>query len=93
MGAVEGHRAIRAAVGLAAVLAQITLGSYYVGLSIFVVPEPWMYILWLLWTTETVAVIWLAIRRTWLAPLVPVVSLIAVMLLYDYGKANLGWGA
>lgn len=93
MGAVEVHRAIRAAVGVAAVLAQIALAFYYVGLSIFVVPEPWMYILWLLWTTEMVAVIWLAIRRTRLAPLVPVVSLVAVMLMYDYGKANLGWGA
>ena len=45
-----------------------------------------------LWMVELVAVIWLAIRDTWLAPLVPIGSLVAVLLIYEYGSANLSWG-
>jgi hypothetical protein len=93
MGAVEVRHVTRAAVGMAAVFAQIALAFYYVGLPIFVVPEPAIFILWFLWTAEMVAVVWLAIRHTWFAPLVPVASFIGVMLILDYGRANLGWGA
>jgi len=39
-----------------------------------------------------VAVIWLAIRHTWLAPVVPIASIIALSLIYEFGKANRGWG-
>jgi hypothetical protein len=93
MGAVEVRNVARVVVGVAAVLAQIALAFYYVGLAIFVVPPPSIVLLGCLWVAELVAAIWLAIRHTWLAPLVPVVSFIAVMLIYEYGKANLGWGA
>jgi hypothetical protein len=93
MGVVEVRRIARAAVGVAAVIAQIALAFYYVGLPILVVPGSAIYMLWLLWAVEVVAVIWLAIRHTWFAPLVPVASFIAMMLIYEYGNANLGWGA
>jgi hypothetical protein len=93
MGAIEVRSVARLAVGVAAVLAQIALAFLYVCWAIFVVPEPAIVVLGCLWVAELVAVIWLAIRHTWLAPLVPVVSFIAVMLIYEYGKANLGWGA
>jgi hypothetical protein len=93
MGAVDVRRIARVAVGVAAVLAQVALAFYYVGLPILVVPGSAIYMLWLLWAVEVVAVIWLAIRHTWFAPLVPVASFIAMMLIYEYGNANLGWGA
>jgi hypothetical protein len=93
MGAVDVRRIARVAVGVAAVIAQIALAFYYVGLPILVVPGSAIYMLWLLWAVEVVAVIWLAIRHTWFAPLVPVASFIAMMLIYEYGNANLGWGA
>jgi len=93
MGAIEIRHVTRVAVGVAAVLVQIALAFCYVGLPIFVVPESSILILWLLWTAEMVTVIWLAIRHTWFAPLVPVASSIVVVLIYDYGNANLGWGA
>ena len=93
MREVNGHQLARVAVGVLAVLAQIALGSYYVLLPILVVTGSWIYILWLMWALEMVAVIWLAVRRTWFAPLVPIVSLVVVLLLYEYGDANLGWGA
>jgi len=90
---VSGRQLVRVAVGVLAVIAQIALGFYYVLMPILVVPESWIYILWLIWAVEMVAVIWLAVRRTWFAPLVPIVSLVAVLFLYEYGDANLGWGA
>jgi hypothetical protein len=93
MGAVDVRRIARVAVGVAAVIAQVALAFYYVGLPILVVPGSAIYMLWLLWAVEVVAVIWLAIRHTWFAPLVPVASFIAMMLIYEYGNANLGWGA
>lgn len=93
MGAVVVRRIARVAVGVAAVIAQIALAFYYVGLPLLVVPGSSIYMLWFLWAVEVVAVIWLAIRHTWFAPLVPVASFIAMMLIYDYGNANLGWGA
>jgi hypothetical protein len=93
VGVVEVRTVARVAVGVAAVLAQISLAFYYIGLAIFVVPPPSIYVLACLWVAESGAVIWLAIRRTWFAPLVPVVSFIAVILIYEYGKASLGWGA
>ena len=74
-------------------LAQVTLAFVYVGLPMFIAPEPWVLILWLAWATAMVAVIWLAIRHTWFAPLVPIASLIAWTLLYAYAGGNLGWGA
>ena len=40
MGAIEIRHVTRVAVGVAAVLAQIALAFYYVGLPIFVVPSP-----------------------------------------------------
>jgi hypothetical protein len=78
---------------VAAVLAQFALAFYYVGLPILVVPGSAAIILLLLWVVEMVAVIWLAIRHGWFAPLVPLASWLAVLLIYDYGNANLGWGA
>ena len=93
MDSVDVRGIARVAVGVAAVIAQIALAFYYVGLAILVVPGSSIYFLWLLWAVEVVAVIWLAIRHTWFAPLVPVASFIAMMLIYDYGNANLGWGA
>jgi hypothetical protein len=93
MGAVDVRRIARVAVGVAAVIAQVALAFYYVGLPILVVPGSAIYMLWLLWAVEVVAVIWLAIRHTWFAPLVPVASFITMMLIYEYGNANLGWGA
>jgi len=84
---------VRVAVRVAAVLAQIALAFYYVGLPILVVPGSAPIALLLLWAVELAAVIWLAIRHTWIAPLVPVASFIAVKLIYAYGDANLGWGA
>jgi hypothetical protein len=96
MGNVSGRQLARAAVGVVAVLAQIAqiaLAFYYVGLPLLVVPGSAIYALWLLWAVQLVAVIWLAIRHTWIAPLVPVASFIAVKLIYAYGNANLGWGA
>jgi hypothetical protein len=89
----RSHHLARVVVGVVAVLAQLALAFYYVGLSILAVPEPWWRVLWVAWAAELVAVIWLAIRHTWFAPLVPAVSLVAVVLAYSYGDANLGWGA
>jgi|GEM_PF-7048521 len=92
MGDAKSHHVVRAAVGSAAVLAQLALAFYYVGLPMLVVPDDWIRVLWVVWLVEVIAVIWLAIRHTWFAPLVPIASLIAVRLIYDYGNANLGWG-
>jgi hypothetical protein len=83
----------RVAVGVVAVLAQLALAFFYVGLPILVVPVPGMLFLWLLWVIQVVLVIWLAIRHTWYAPLVPLASFVMVMLMLEYGRANLGWGA
>ena len=93
MGAVEVRHVARVAVGVAAVLAQIALTLFYAGWSLFVVPPPVILILLFLLLTGLVAVIWLAIRDTWLAPIVPIASIIALSLIYELGKANLGWGA
>jgi hypothetical protein len=92
MREVSGHQLARVAVGVLAVLAQVGLGFYYVLLPILMVPGSWVYILWLIWAVEMVVVIWLAIRHTWFALLVPILSLVAVLLIYEYGDANLGWG-
>ncbi len=93
MGAFEAREVARVAVGVAAVLAQTGLALLYIGWAIFVVPPPAIFVLACLWLAQMVVVIWLAIRDAWLAPLVPVVSFISVMLILEYGKANLGWGA
>lgn len=93
MDAVLNHRITRAAVGSMAVLAQVALAFVYVGLPMFIAPEGWVLILWLAWAVSMVAVIWLAIRHTWFAPLVPLASIIAWAPLYRYGVGNLGWGA
>ena len=88
-----GHRLVRIILALGAVLFQIGLAFYYVGLPILVVPGPAIYALWLAWAIEVVVVIWLAIRRPVIAPIVPLVSLVLVLLVLEYGDANLGWGA
>ena len=93
MGAEEVRHVARVAVGVAAVLAQIALTLFYAGWSLFVVPPPVILVLLFLLITGSVAVIWLAIRHTWLAPIVPIASLIALSLIYEFGKATLGWGA
>ena len=93
MGAIEVRSVARVAVGVAAVLAQIALAFFYVGWAMFVVPAPSIFILACIWVAGIVAVVWLAFRDAWLAPLVPVAWFIAVMLMFEYGKANLGWGA
>ena len=93
MGAEGIGSVARVAVGVAAVLAQMALAFFYVGLPILVVPVPGILFLWLLWIVEVVFVIWLAIRHTWYAPLVPLASFVLVMLMLEYGRANLGWGA
>lgn len=93
MGAIGRSRIARAAVGMAAVMAQVALAFWYVGLPILVVPQPAIYGLWLLWIAEMVVVIWLAIRHTWFAPVVPLASFIGVLLILEYGRANLGWVA
>jgi hypothetical protein len=93
MGAIEVRNVARAAVGVAAVLAQIGLAIFYAGWSLFVVPPSVILVLLFLLLAALVAVIWLAIRHTWLAPIVPIASIIALSLIYEFGKANLGWGA
>ena len=93
MGAIEVRNVARAAVGVTAVLVQIALTIFYAGWSLFVVPPPVILVLLFLLITGLVAVIWLAIRHTWLAPIVPIASIIALSLIYEFGKANLGWGA
>ena len=93
MGTVEIRQVARVAVGLIAVLAQIALAFLYVGWAMFVVPAPSIFVLACIWVAGLVAVVWLAFRDAWLAPLVPVAWFIAVMLMFEYGKANLGWGA
>ncbi len=92
MGAVGVRNVARVAVGVAAVLAQIGLAVFYVGWSLFVVPPPVILILLVLLLTGLVAVIWLAIRDAWLAPIVPIATIIALSLMYEVGKAILGWG-
>ena len=89
MGAIEVRSVARAAVGVAAVLAQVGLAIFYAGWSLFVLPPS--VILFLL-LAALVAVIWLAIRDTWLAPIVPIASILALSLIYEFGKATLGWG-
>ncbi len=93
MGAVEVRNVVRVLVGVAAVLAQIALASFYIGLAIFIAPLPSILVLACLWMAELVAVIWLAIRNTWFAPLVPIVSFIVALLIFEFGRADLGWGA
>jgi hypothetical protein len=92
MAEIRSRHLVRVVVGVVAVFAQLALAFYYVVLSILAVPDPWWRVLWVAWAAEMVAVIWLAIRHTWFAPLVPAVSLVAVLLLFGYGEANLGWG-
>jgi hypothetical protein len=93
MGAVEIRRVARAAVGVTAVLAQLALAFFYVGRALLVVPPPSIVVLACIWVAGIVAVIWLAYRDAWLAPIIPIAWFIAVTLMFEYGKANLGWGA
>lgn len=89
----EVRHVARVAVGVAAVLAQIALSVFYTGWSLFVVPPDVLLSLLFLLLAGSVAVTWLAIRHTWLAPIVPIASVIALSLIYELGRANLGWGA
>ena len=93
MRTVEIRRVARVAVGVAAVLAQAALAISYVGWSVFVVPPASILVLACVWSAGIVAVIWLAIRDAWLAPIIPVAWVVVITLTFEYGKANLGWGA
>ena len=77
MGASEVRHVTRVAVGVAAVLAQIALSVFYAGWSLFVVPTDVILGLLLFLLAGFVAVTALAIRHTWLAPNVPIASVIA----------------
>jgi hypothetical protein len=88
-----GYRSVRVVVAIAAVLLQIALAFYYLGLTVLVVPGPTFFVFWLAWVIEFVIVLWLAIRHPWIAPIVPAISLVALWLILGYGEANLGWGA
>lgn len=93
MGAFEIRNAARAAIGVAAVLAQISVAIFYSGWSLLVVPPSVTLVLLLLMLVALIVAIWLAIRHTWLAPIVPIASIITLSLIYELGKANLDWGA
>ncbi len=93
MDTLEIRRIFRVAVGVSAVLAQVALAFLYIGVAILVVPAPANLILALIWIAGVAAAVWLAFRDAWLAPLIPLAWLIAVLLMLEYGKANLGWGA
>ena len=93
MGAIEVRDVARAAVGVAAVLAQIGLAIFYAGWSLFVLPPSVIVGLLVLLLAALVVVIWLALRHTRLAPIVPIASVFALSLTYEFGLANLGWGA
>jgi hypothetical protein len=86
------YRSARIVVALGAVLFQIALAFYYIGLAVLVVPAPTFFAFWLAWAIEFGIVLWLAIRRPWLSPIVPALSLIAIWLVLRYGETNLGWG-
>lgn len=86
-------RSTRIVVALAAVLLQIALAFYYVGLTVLVVPTPTFFGFWLAWVIEFAIVLWLAIRHPWIAPIVPAISFVALWLVLGYGETNLGWGA
>ena len=92
MGAIEVRSVARAAVGVAAVLAQVGLAIFYAGWSLFVLPPSVILFLLFLLLAALVAVIWLALRHPWLAPIVPIASILALSLIYEFGKATLGWG-
>jgi hypothetical protein len=93
MGAVRIREVARVAVGALSVLAQIALAFFFVGWAVLVIPTPSIFVLAGIWIVGIVIVIWLAIRDAWLAPLIPVAWSIVSMLMFEYGKANLGWGA
>ena len=93
MGTLEIRRIVRVAVGVAAVVAQVALAFFYVGVAILVVPAPANLVLALIWIAGVIAAVWLAYRDAWLAPLIPVAWLIVVLLMLEYGRSNLGWGA
>lgn len=86
------YRNARFAVALAAVLLQIALAFYYLGLTVLVVPEPTFFLFWLAWVIEFAIVLRLAMRHPWIAPIVPAISLLALQLILSYGETNLGWG-
>ena len=92
MGAIQLRQVARVAVGVAAVLAQMGVAIFYLGWSVLVVPRSAIFVLVGFLLIAMVVVIWLAIRHTWLAPIVPIASIITLSLTYAYGEANLGWG-
>ena len=92
MGAIRLRQVARVAVGVAAMLAQIGVAIFYLGWSVLVVPRSAIFVLVGFVLIAMVVVIWLAIRHTWLAPIVPIASIITLSLIYAYGEANLGWG-
>lgn len=83
----------RAAAGSGAVAAQIALGFYQVLLPILTVPANAMAVLWVTYALELGVTIWLAIRRPFLAPLVPLLATPALLATFDHGEAHWGWGA
>ena len=93
MGATEVRQVARFLVGVAAVLAQVGVAIFYVGWSVLVVPRTVTLAFLVFLLISIAVVIWLAIRHTWLAPIVPIASVITLSLTYEYGEANLGWGA
>jgi hypothetical protein len=93
VGSVEIGRFARVAVGVTAVVVQIALAFFYIGWAMFVAPLSSIIVLACIWVAGVVAVVWLALRDAWLAPLIPVAWFITVLLMFEYGTANLGWGA
>jgi hypothetical protein len=87
------HAVARTAVGCGAVAAQVALGFYQVLLPVLVVPRGAMETLWMAYALELGLTVWLAIRRPWLAPLVPLLTLPSLLLTLDYGEAHWGWVA
>jgi len=87
-GSAGGKRA--SAIRLVAILAQLALAYFYVGLVVLTVPRPEFFAFWAAWGVGLVLVLWLVARRSWTALLVPVVWFGAFIVLWLAGEAFLG---
>jgi len=77
--------------GVAGVL-HLFVGSFYLAGGL-VIPGSVLVPMWMLWLALTAWLVWLAIRRSWWTPLVPVVAAVVFVVVLVLGERVFGWQA
>ncbi|MGY1732506.1 hypothetical protein ACI798_13385 [Geodermatophilus sp. SYSU D01045] len=73
-------------------LAHLVVGWFYLAGGL-VVPGPVLVPLWLAWLAGAVALVRLAVRRSWWTPVVPVAAAVLFVAVLVVGERWLGWTA